>query len=173
MNIFFLFYTLNIFSIVSYENRNEILFKTLSQSMRLETRVNFNILNMAKYEHKNIVERLHHKSILIKQSLLDKKLTNRRKMDMMFSRYARMIRNIHHKSEINLDILENNRIIVSDNLSQLKKDHNNTMYRLIKIDNMTQDIYNKKLDKHMDDMTLYYKKYKEKREAIQDIIKNI
>jgi len=98
---------------------------------------------------------------------------NRRKTDYMFARHRRMISNIHHKSILNLNRLEYTREMTSNHLSQLKEDHKDTLNRLNMIDNLTTDMYNDRYEKHMDDMSIYYMRYKDKREEIKDTINNL
>ena len=63
--------------------------------------------------------------------------------------------------------------MTSNHLSQLKEDHKETLNRLNMIDNLTTDMYNDRYEKHMDDMSIYYRRYKDKREEIKDTINNI
>ena len=163
----------NVFTQISYKHpKPNVLYNSLSKNLK-ETRHNFYTLNMAKYEHRYIVEKLHNNSIKVKTTLLEKKMMNRRKTDYMFARHRRMISNIHHRSILNLNRLEYTREMTSNHLSQLKEDHKDTLNRLNMIDNLTTDMYNDRYEKHMDDMSIYYRRYKDKREEIKDTINNL
>jgi hypothetical protein len=148
----------------------EDLYLKLSKNLREEVQDNFYILKTVKYEHTFIKEHLLNVSKHIKNTLLEKKMENRRKMDYLFARHINMINIIHKKAEKNLFQLEYIRKSASDTLADLKENHINMLHRLNK---NQEDINNKleiKKENHMDLMTTYYKNWKDKREEILDII---
>lgn len=148
----------------------ENLYKHISESLREEVRSNFITLKTIRYEYKTIKENLHNNTIFVKNTLLEKKMTNRRKIDYLFARHTHMINKIHKRSQNNLHILESNRRIVSDHLSDLKRDHLKMVDRLTKNQEDVDEIYENKREEHLNTMEDKYKKWKNKREEILDII---
>ena len=147
-----------------------ILYKTLSENLKDEVKVNFVTLQTIKYEMGYIKENIHNNSILLKDTLLENKMNNRRKMDGLFARYAHMVKRVHQKSEENLDVLEFNRKRVSERLHNLKRDHSSMIDRLTKNKEDIEYIYENKREEHMNTMGDKYEEWKNKREEILDII---
>jgi len=148
----------------------EILYRELSENLREDSRVNFITLQTIRYEYKNIKENLHNNTIFVKNTLHEKKMTNRRKIDYLFARHTHMINKIHKRSQNNLHILENNRRKVSDHLSDLKRDHLLMVDRLTKNNEDIKEMYEDKKEKILDKLTDKYSEWKNKREEILDII---
>lgn len=153
-----------------YHPKPQILYRELSENLREDSRNNFITLQTIRYEFNHIKENLHNNTVFIKNTLLEKKMSNRRKIDSLFARHSSMIRGIHKKSQSNLYILESNRRIVSDHLSDLKRDHLTTIDRLTKNKEDIEEIYKNKREEHMNTIEDKYKKWKNKREEILDII---
>ena len=143
---------------------------SISKKLNQESRANFMILNLAKYEHLKTKEHLHNKSSMIKLNLLNKKMQNKRKTDIMLSKHASMVYKNHKKSETNLEKLETIRKQTSDHLSYLKHDHTLMKNKLINNNNNINDIMKNKHDKHMNITLDNYIKWKQKREEILDTI---
>ena len=149
------------------------LYKELSENLREEVKHNFNTLQTIKYEMAYIKEDLYNNSRIVKNTLLSHKMKNKRKMDLLFARYAHMVKRVHQKSEYNLDILENNRKRVSDNLSDLKRYHLSMINRLNKNQEGIDNDYQDKKDRHMNTMEDKYIEWKNKREEILDTINGL
>lgn len=153
--------------------RPEILYKELSQSLREDTRVNFITLQTSKYSFNFMKETIRNNSLIKENRFLEKKIMNRRKIDIMFSRHKRMITNIHKKSEQNLYTLETIRKRVSDELSNLKRSHLTMVNRLIQNHKEVEDIYDDKKQNHMNTIEEKYKEWKNKREEILETIESL
>jgi hypothetical protein len=154
-------------------SRAEELYKELSENLREEVRYNFNTLQTIKYEMVYIKEDLYNNSLFVKNTLRSYKMKNKRKMDLLFARYAHMIKRVHQKSSGNLDVLEINRKRVSERLHDLKRDHSAMIDRLTKNKEDIEYIYENKREEHMNTMEDKYEDWKNKREEIKDIIENI
>ena len=171
-----LLFFFSLFTISSYHwdtfshPKPNLLYKQISENLREEVRSNFMTLQMTQYEFKYIKENLHNKTIFVKNTLLEKKMTNKRKMDYLFARHSRMINKIHKRSQNNLHILENNRKEVSDHLSDLKRDHLLMVDRLTKNNEDIEEMYEVKREEILDKLTDKYSEWKNKREEILDII---
>ena len=70
---------------------------SISKKLNQESRANFMILNLAKYEHLKTKEYLHNKSSMIKINLLNRKMQNKRKIDIMLSKHTIMVYKNHKK----------------------------------------------------------------------------
>ena len=151
----------------------ETLYKELSHSLREDTRINFITLQTSKYSFYFMKETIQNNSLLKENRLLEKKMINRHKVDRLFSRHKNMILNIHKKSEQNLYTLETIRKRVSDELSDLKRNHLTMIDRLIQNHKNVEDIYENKKQKHMDTIEGKYKEWKDKREEILETIESL
>ena len=157
-----------------YSNpKPDILYKQLSESLRKDVRENFIILQTIKYEFSRMKVTLDNNSIIKKNKFLEKKNNNRRKVDRMFSRYKKMITDIHIKTKNNLFSLEGIRKRVSDELYDLKINHQSMIERLIEKQKYVDHIYEDKKKKHMETTEEKYKDWKNKREEIIDIIEGL
>ena len=148
----------------------KLMISSISKKLNKESKKNFMMLKFAKYEHRIIKEQLHNKSSMIKVNLLNKKMQNKRKTDIMFSKHASMVYKNHMKSENNLKKLETIRKHTSHHLSHLKHDHIIMKNKLIKNNNVINDIMKNKHDKHLNITLDNYIKWKQKREEILDTI---
>lgn len=100
-----------------------VLYEQLSKNLREEIRTNFIRTQTVKYEHDVVKESLHNESVRVKTLLEEKKLANRRKMDLLFARHKGRVMGLHKESARVLDQLEDKRRETSDHLADLKEDH--------------------------------------------------
>ena len=115
-----------------YSNpKPDVLYNQLSESLRKDVRQNFIILQTIRYDFSRMKVKLNNNSIIKKTKFLEKKNNNRRKIEHMFSRYTKMITDIHIKTKDNLFSLEGIRKRVSDELYDLKINHLSMIERLI------------------------------------------
>jgi hypothetical protein len=153
----------------SHENT----YNTLSLNLNKDVRENFMTLNMAKYEFREINEKMKNMTIKTNSRLLEKKMTNRRKMDRLFARHSVMIKNNHRISRKNIDYLEKIRLETSNSLYDLKKNHEKTKSRLENNDILIKKKYNDKYNVHYDTIERKYKKWKNNHEEAADIINGL
>ena len=172
MNLFLFFLPLlSLNYCEKYEHpKPEDLLKKLTNNLREEVVDNFYILQTVKYDHDTIREHLLNESIYIKYTMLENKMKNSRKMDLLFARHSNMVRSLHINAEKNLLKLEQIRKLASDTLADLKENHIDMLHKLHNNQIEVESIIENKKEIHLDKMTDYYKNWKDRREEILDTI---
>ena len=150
-----------------------VLYEQLSKNIREEIRTNFIRTQTVKYEHDVVRESLHNESVRVKTLLEEKKLQNRRKMDLLFARHKGRVMGLHKESARVLDELEDKRRETSDHLADLKEDHLATVAALTQNAREVDEHLRVKTEEHMDAMTNYYQRWHDNHEDAEETILNL
>ena len=150
-----------------------VLYEQLSKNLREEIRTNFIRTQTVKYEHDVVKESLHNESVRVKTLLEEKKLANRRKMDLLFARHKGRVMGLHKESARVLDQLEDKRRETSDHLADLKEDHLATISALTQNAREVDEHLRVKTEEHMDAMTNYYQRWHDNHEDAEETILNL